>query len=90
MTDLARRRGHRIQVRLVKGAYWDAETTEAAAEDIPAPTFLNKAETDIHFQQLVLLVLERSDALALAVGSHNVREHAFAETARTHLFHTLQ
>ena len=86
ITALARRRGHRIQVRLVKGAYWDAETTEAAAEDVPAPTFLNKAETDIHFQQLVLLILERSDALALAVGSHNMREHAFAETARTHLY----
>src|SRR6266850_2323598 len=86
ITALARQRGHRIQVRLVKGAYWDAETTEAAAEDVPAPTFWNKAETDIHFQQLVLCILERSDALALAVGSHNVREHAFAETARAHLY----
>lgn len=83
---LARRRGHRIQVRLVKGAYWDAETAEAAAHDVPAPTFWNKAETDIHFQQLVLYVLERSDALALAVASHNVREHAFAETARARLY----
>jgi RHH-type proline utilization regulon transcriptional repressor/proline dehydrogenase/delta 1-pyrroline-5-carboxylate dehydrogenase len=85
VTALARQRGHRIQVRLVKGAYWDAETTEAVAEDVPAPTFWNKAETDIHFQQLVLYILERSDALALAVGSHNMREHAFAETARTRL-----
>jgi RHH-type transcriptional regulator, proline utilization regulon repressor / proline dehydrogenase / delta 1-pyrroline-5-carboxylate dehydrogenase len=83
---LARRRGHRIQVRLVKGAYWDAETAEAAAHDVPAPTFWNKAETDIHFQQLVLFILERSDVLALAVASHNVREHAFAETVRTHLY----
>ena len=86
VTTLARQRGHRIQVRLVKGAYWDAETTEAAADDVPAPTFWNKAETDIHFQQLVLLILERSDDLALAVGSHNVREHAFAETIRTRLY----
>jgi RHH-type transcriptional regulator, proline utilization regulon repressor / proline dehydrogenase / delta 1-pyrroline-5-carboxylate dehydrogenase len=85
VTALARQRGHRIQVRLVKGAYWDAETTEAVADDVPAPTFWNKAETDLHFQQLVLYILERSDALALAVGSHNMREHAFAETARAHL-----
>jgi RHH-type proline utilization regulon transcriptional repressor/proline dehydrogenase/delta 1-pyrroline-5-carboxylate dehydrogenase len=83
---LARQRGHRIQVRLVKGAYWDAETAEAAAQDVPAPTFWNKAETDIHFQQLVLYILARSDALALAVGSHNVREHAFAEIARARLY----
>jgi RHH-type transcriptional regulator, proline utilization regulon repressor / proline dehydrogenase / delta 1-pyrroline-5-carboxylate dehydrogenase len=83
---LARQRGHRIQVRLVKGAYWDAETAEAAAQDVPAPTFWNKAETDIHFQQLVLYILERSETLALAVGSHNLREHAFAETARSSLY----
>jgi RHH-type transcriptional regulator, proline utilization regulon repressor / proline dehydrogenase / delta 1-pyrroline-5-carboxylate dehydrogenase len=82
---LARQRGHRIQVRLVKGAYWDAETAEAAAHDVPAPTFWNKAETDIHFQQLVLHILKRSDILALAVGSHNLREHAFAEIARAQL-----
>jgi RHH-type proline utilization regulon transcriptional repressor/proline dehydrogenase/delta 1-pyrroline-5-carboxylate dehydrogenase len=83
---LARQRAHRIQVRLVKGAYWDAETAEAAAQDVPAPTFWNKAETDIHFQQLVLYILERSETLALAVGSHNLREHAFAETARASLY----
>jgi RHH-type proline utilization regulon transcriptional repressor/proline dehydrogenase/delta 1-pyrroline-5-carboxylate dehydrogenase len=83
---LAQQRGHRIQVRLVKGAYWDAETAEAAAQDVPAPTFWNKAETDIHFQQLVLCILERSDTLALAVGSHNLREHAFAETVRSSLY----
>jgi RHH-type proline utilization regulon transcriptional repressor/proline dehydrogenase/delta 1-pyrroline-5-carboxylate dehydrogenase len=86
VAELARRRGHRIQVRLVKGAYWDAETAEAAAHDVPAPTFWNKAETDIHFQQLVLFILQRSDALALAVASHNVREHAFAETVRAQLY----
>jgi RHH-type proline utilization regulon transcriptional repressor/proline dehydrogenase/delta 1-pyrroline-5-carboxylate dehydrogenase len=86
VTALARQRGHHIQVRLVKGAYWDAETNEAAADDVPAPTFWNKAETDLHFQQLILYILERSDALALAVGSHNMREHVFAETARAHLF----
>jgi RHH-type proline utilization regulon transcriptional repressor/proline dehydrogenase/delta 1-pyrroline-5-carboxylate dehydrogenase len=83
---LARQRDHRIQVRLVKGAYWDAETAEAAAQDVPAPTFWNKAETDIHFQQLVLYILERSETLALAVGSHNLREHAFAETVRSSLY----
>ncbi|HSF30597.1 MAG TPA: proline dehydrogenase family protein [Candidatus Tectomicrobia bacterium] len=86
VTELARRRGHRIQVRLVKGAYWDAETAEAAAHDVPAPTFWNKAETDIHFQQLVLFILERSDFLGLALASHNVREHAFAETVRAYLY----
>jgi len=82
---LARKRGHRIQVRLVKGAYWDAETAEAEAQDVPAPTFWNKAETDLHFQWLVLYILKQSDVLALAVGSHNLREHAFAEVVRSEI-----
>jgi RHH-type proline utilization regulon transcriptional repressor/proline dehydrogenase/delta 1-pyrroline-5-carboxylate dehydrogenase len=83
---LARQRGHHIQIRLVKGAYWDAETAEAKAQDVPTPTFLNKAETDIHFQQLVRYILEQSDILALAVGSHNLREHALAEVVRSEIF----
>jgi RHH-type transcriptional regulator, proline utilization regulon repressor / proline dehydrogenase / delta 1-pyrroline-5-carboxylate dehydrogenase len=83
---LARQRGHRIQIRLVKGAYWDAETAEAEAQDVPSPTFLNKAETDLHFQQLVRYILEQSDVLALAVGSHNLREHAFAEIVRSQAY----
>jgi RHH-type transcriptional regulator, proline utilization regulon repressor / proline dehydrogenase / delta 1-pyrroline-5-carboxylate dehydrogenase len=86
VTALARQRGHRIQVRLVKGAYWDAETAEAESQDVPSPTFWNKPETDIHFQQLVLGILERSDVLALAVGSHNLREHAFAEIVRSRVY----
>jgi RHH-type transcriptional regulator, proline utilization regulon repressor / proline dehydrogenase / delta 1-pyrroline-5-carboxylate dehydrogenase len=86
VAGLARRRGHRVQVRLVKGAYWDAETAEAEAQDVSAPTFWNKAETDIHFQQLVLCILEQSDVLTLAVGSHNLREHAFAEIVRSQVY----
>ncbi len=46
---LARQRSQRIQLRLVKGAYWDAETAEAEAQDVPAPTFWNKTETDHPF-----------------------------------------
>ncbi len=83
---LARQRHHRLPIRLVKGAYWDAETAEAEAQDVPAPSFWNKAETDIHFQQLVLYILAQSEVLALAVGSHNLREHAFAEIMRSHVY----
>jgi RHH-type transcriptional regulator, proline utilization regulon repressor / proline dehydrogenase / delta 1-pyrroline-5-carboxylate dehydrogenase len=86
VATLARQRGHRLQIRLVKGAYWDAETVEAEAQDVPAPSFWNKAETDIHFQQLVLYILAQSEVLALAVGSHNLREHAFAEMVRSQVY----
>lgn len=77
-----RRRGVRMPLRLVKGAYWDAETTEAAAHDFVPPQFLNKAETDAIFQMLVLRMLEAHDAVQVCVGSHNLRDHCFAHEAR--------
>ncbi len=79
---LARKRGLRMPLRLVKGAYWDAETTEAAAHDYLAPQWLNKAETDATFQLLTLRALEAHDAVQLCVGSHNLRDHVFAHEAR--------
>lgn len=79
--QLAETRGHRIPVRLVKGAYWDAETLEAEAEGHPAPQFLNKWETDLHFRQLTLRILQQPQRFQLAVGSHNLADHAFAEAA---------
>jgi RHH-type proline utilization regulon transcriptional repressor/proline dehydrogenase/delta 1-pyrroline-5-carboxylate dehydrogenase len=79
---LAKTRGVRMPVRLVKGAYWDAETTEAAAHDHLPPQFLNKAETDAMFQMLVLRILAHATELQLCVGSHNLRDHCFAHEAR--------
>ncbi|MSP92296.1 MAG: aldehyde dehydrogenase family protein [Myxococcales bacterium] len=81
----ARTRAVRLPVRLVKGAYWDAETTEATAHDHPAPQFLAKAETDALFQALTVRLLEAGDAIHLCVASHNLRDHAFAEAARAEL-----
>ena len=83
---LARRRGVVMPVRLVKGAYWDAETTEAAAHDTLPPQWLNKAETDAMFQLLTLAALDAHDAVHLCLASHNLRDHAFAEEARAVLY----
>jgi RHH-type proline utilization regulon transcriptional repressor/proline dehydrogenase/delta 1-pyrroline-5-carboxylate dehydrogenase len=80
---LAKERNLPVPVRLVKGAYWDAETTEALDHGHPAPQWLNKAETDAHFRQLILQGLAASPWLPLAIGSHNVADHAFAEAVRS-------
>lgn len=77
-----RERGVRMPIRLVKGAYWDAETTEAAAHRDMAPQWLNKVETDRCYQLLVLRCLRAHDAVQLALGSHNLRDHCFARAAR--------
>jgi RHH-type proline utilization regulon transcriptional repressor/proline dehydrogenase/delta 1-pyrroline-5-carboxylate dehydrogenase len=70
-----------MPVRLVKGAYWDAETVEARAHSDFAPQFLNKVESDIHFQQLICKTLE-SSSLQLCLASHNIEDHSFAQSYR--------
>ncbi len=83
---LASERKLPMPVRLVKGAYWDAETVEGDAHSFDAPQFLNKEETDIHFRQLILKILESHPHLKLALASHNFSDHGFAEAAKELLY----
>lgn len=83
---LAKERGIMMPVRLVKGAYWDAETVEGDAHSFNAPQFLNKEETDIHYRQLVIKILESYPHLKLAVASHNFSDHAFTEATKELFF----
>ncbi len=82
VVDLAKKRRLRMPIRLVKGAYWDAETIEGEAHQFVPPQFLNKDESDIHFRQLAYLALKHHDYLQLAIGSHNLQDHAFVEAVR--------
>jgi RHH-type proline utilization regulon transcriptional repressor/proline dehydrogenase/delta 1-pyrroline-5-carboxylate dehydrogenase len=84
--DLAKKRKLRMPIRLVKGAYWDAETVEGAAHQFSPPQFLNKEESDLHFRQLAYLTLKHGDSLQLAIASHNLLDHSFVEALRTKLF----
>ncbi|MGE3611220.1 MAG: proline dehydrogenase family protein [Bacteriovoracaceae bacterium] len=82
VVELAKKRNLRMPIRLVKGAYWDAETIEGEAHQFIPPQFLNKEESDIHFRQLAYLALKHHDFIHLAVGSHNLQDHAFVESLR--------
>ncbi len=79
---LAKSRKLRMPIRLVKGAYWDAETIEGEAHQFIPPQFLNKEESDLHFRQLIHMSLENGEWIQLAVGSHNLQDHAFCEALR--------
>ncbi len=83
--DFTQTRKLPMPIRLVKGAYWDAETVEAKAHSHIAPQFLNKAETDIHYRQLIFEILA-SDYLDLAIASHNIHDHAYAEALKENQF----
>jgi RHH-type transcriptional regulator, proline utilization regulon repressor / proline dehydrogenase / delta 1-pyrroline-5-carboxylate dehydrogenase len=80
--SLAEKRQLLMPIRLVKGAYWDAETIEAEVHSHHAPQFLNKEETDLHFRQIAELALRHGNLIQLAVGSHNLQDHCFVEVLR--------
>ena len=82
VVELARKRNIRMPIRLVKGAYWDAETIEGEAHQFTPPQFLNKEESDLHFRQIAYLSLKHHDYIHLAIGSHNLQDHAFVESVR--------
>ncbi|MFP5385627.1 MAG: bifunctional proline dehydrogenase/L-glutamate gamma-semialdehyde dehydrogenase [Bacteriovoracia bacterium] len=82
VVELARKRNIRMPIRLVKGAYWDAETIEGEAHQFTPPQFLNKEESDLHFRQLAYLSLKNHEFIQLAIGSHNLQDHAFVESVR--------
>jgi RHH-type proline utilization regulon transcriptional repressor/proline dehydrogenase/delta 1-pyrroline-5-carboxylate dehydrogenase len=75
-------RSHRrtppLQVRLVKGAYWDHELVQARQQGWPAPVFEIKAECDRNFETLTRRLLEARPTLRVAVASHNLRSVAHA------------
>ena len=84
--DLARKRNLLMPIRLVKGAYWDAETIEADAHSFDAPEFLNKEETDLNFRQMIHEIFKHGEYLQLCIASHNFQDHCFAETLREEKF----
>lgn len=67
-----------IGVRLVKGAYWDAETITARAEGWPVPVFEDKDETDASYERCTRLLHDHHDTVRAAFGSHNLRSLAYA------------
>jgi RHH-type proline utilization regulon transcriptional repressor/proline dehydrogenase/delta 1-pyrroline-5-carboxylate dehydrogenase len=69
-----------LQVRLVKGAYWDAETIEARAAGWPSPVFDEKEHTDANYERCVRLLVARAGAVRPAFASHNIRTLAYAVT----------
>ncbi|AKK66344.1 bifunctional proline dehydrogenase/L-glutamate gamma-semialdehyde dehydrogenase PutA [Xanthomonas translucens] len=74
LADLARRVGRRIPVRLVKGAYWDAEIKRAQVEGHPGyPVFTRKQNTDVSYLACAKRMFAHSDALYPMFATHNAQ-----------------
>jgi RHH-type transcriptional regulator, proline utilization regulon repressor / proline dehydrogenase / delta 1-pyrroline-5-carboxylate dehydrogenase len=67
------KRRARVTVRLVKGAYWDTETILARQRRWPVPVYEHKQETDAAYERLARRLLENSQVIDCAFGTHNVR-----------------
>jgi RHH-type transcriptional regulator, proline utilization regulon repressor / proline dehydrogenase / delta 1-pyrroline-5-carboxylate dehydrogenase len=69
-----------VGVRLVKGAYWDAETIAARAAGWPSPLYENKVETDVNYERCTRLLHDHHGDVRAAFASHNLRSLAYAVT----------
>lgn len=67
-----------LTIRLVKGAYWDTETIQAAAAGWPPPVFLDKAHTDANYERCTRLLHDHHGEVRAAFGTHNLRSVAYA------------
>jgi RHH-type proline utilization regulon transcriptional repressor/proline dehydrogenase/delta 1-pyrroline-5-carboxylate dehydrogenase len=67
-----------ITIRLVKGAYWDAETVHARAAGWDPPVFQHKDETDANYERCTRLLHDHHGEVRAAFGSHNLRSLAYA------------
>jgi RHH-type proline utilization regulon transcriptional repressor/proline dehydrogenase/delta 1-pyrroline-5-carboxylate dehydrogenase len=72
LTALAAETGHRIPLRLVKGAYWDSEIKHAQIEGFAGyPVFTRKANTDVSYIACARRVLSRRQAFYPQFATHN-------------------
>ncbi|HEX7631115.1 MAG TPA: L-glutamate gamma-semialdehyde dehydrogenase [Lacunisphaera sp.] len=80
----ARKNNRPLNVRLVKGAYWDYETIIAQQRDWPIPVWQKKSESDANYEKLTVFLLENIDIVTPNFASHNVRScaHAIAQAER--------
>ncbi len=80
LADRAQRNGHRIPVRLVKGAYWDTEIKLAQVDGLPGyPVFTRKSNTDLSYLACARKLLARPEQFYPQFATHNA--HTIAAIA---------
>lgn len=76
LLDWVEQRGTGIGIRLVKGAYWDTETTQAIRNHASIPVWIQKWQSDACYEELTAIMLQHADLIRPAFASHNVRSLA--------------
>ncbi|MEH3048486.1 trifunctional transcriptional regulator/proline dehydrogenase/L-glutamate gamma-semialdehyde dehydrogenase [Sphingomonas adhaesiva] len=74
IVDLARRSRRRLMVRLVKGAYWDAEIKRAQVDGLADfPVYTRKIHTDVAYVACARRLLAAKDAVFPQFATHNAQ-----------------
>ncbi|CAN5398082.1 trifunctional transcriptional regulator/proline dehydrogenase/L-glutamate gamma-semialdehyde dehydrogenase [soil metagenome] len=74
IVDLANRAGRRIMVRLVKGAYWDAEIKRAQVDGLAGfPVYTRKIHTDVAYIACARKLLEARQSVFPQFATHNAQ-----------------
>ncbi len=72
VVDLAKRSGQKFMVRLVKGAYWDAEIKRAQVDGLSGyPVYTRKVYTDVSYLTCARKLLAASDIIYPQFATHN-------------------
>jgi proline dehydrogenase len=74
-----------LTIRLVKGAYWDHETIEAAQHGWVPPVWTDKAESDRCFERATRRLIDSYPLVRPAIASHNLRSVAHAAAYARHV-----
>ncbi len=78
LADLARRTDRRIPVRLVKGAYWDAEIKRAQQQGLDEfPVWTRKVATDVSYLACARRLLDGGDLFWPQFATHNAHTLAW-------------
>ena len=91
LIDLAQRCGHRLMVRLVKGAYWDGEIKRAQLDGLAGfPVFTRKIHTDVSYVACARKLLGATEHVYPQFATHNALTlatvHAMAPGYRPGLY----
>ncbi len=77
IVDTTRGAQRRIQMRLVKGAYWDSEIKRAQVDGLPNyPVFTRKCNTDVSYLACAAKMLRASDIVYPMFATHNAHSVA--------------
>ncbi len=82
LKKVAKASGHRLPLRLVKGAYWDTEIKFAQEQGLADyPVFTRKSNTDVSYLACARFLLSEPDVFYPQFATHNAQTIAAVETA---------